>query len=193
VVGDNKQVRYQLLLATSDNTHIVGTPTTIDLSQKLKTNDKGYFNAVYVPVAVSLEGVFESDFANRMIPKGLVNTLPILKQSIKTRQIVVADGDIIRNEVLLKDSTSVPLGFDRYMNQQFGNKEFIQNAVLYLADNDGWMQLRNRTLKLRLLNKQLSGEEKTVWQAVNVFIPIGLLLIFGIGYQQARKRKYTRK
>lgn len=193
VVGDNKQVRYQLLLATSDNTHIVGTPTTIDLSQKLKTNDKGYFNAVYVPVAVSLEGVFESDFANRMIPKGLVNTLPILKQSIKTRQIVVADGDIIRNEVLLKDSTSVPLGFDRYMNQQFGNKEFIQNAVLYLADNDGWMQLRNRTLKLRLLNKQLSGEEKTVWQAVNVFIPIVLLLIFGIGYQQARKRKYTRK
>ena len=193
VVGDNKQVRYQLLLATSDNTHIVGTPTTIDLSEKLKTNDKGYFNAVYVPVAVSLEGIFESDFANRMIPKGLVNTLPILKQSIKTRQIVVADGDIIRNEVSLKDSTSIPLGFDRYMNQQFGNKEFIQNAVLYLADNDGWMQLRNRTLKLRLLNKQLSGEEKTVWQAVNVFIPIGLLLVFGTCYQIARKRKYTRK
>jgi gliding-associated putative ABC transporter substrate-binding component GldG len=193
VVGNNKQVKYQLLLATSDNTHIVGTPTTIDLSQKLKANDKAYFNITYVPVAVSLEGIFDSDFANRMIPKGLVNTLPIMKQSIKTRQIVVADGDIIRNEVTLKDSTSIPLGFDRYMNQQFGNKEFIQNAVLYLADNDGWMQLRNRTLKLRLLNKQLSSDEKTIWQAVNVLLPIGLLLIFGIGYQLARKRKYTRK
>jgi ABC-2 type transport system permease protein len=193
VVGNNKQVKYQLLLATSDNTHIVGTPTTIDLSQKLKANDKAYFNITYVPVAVSLEGIFDSDFANRMIPKGLVNTLPIMRQSIKTRQIVVADGDIIRNEVTLKDSTSIPLGFDRYMNQQFGNKEFIQNAVLYLADNDGWMQLRNRTLKLRLLNKQLSSDEKTIWQAVNVLLPIGLLLIFGIGYQLARKRKYTRK
>ena len=193
VVGNNKQVKYQLLLATSDNTHIVGTPTTIDLSQKLKANDKAYFNITYVPVAVSLEGIFDSDFANRMIPKGLVNTLPIMKQSIKTRQIVVADGDIIRNEVTLKDSTSIPLGFDRYMNQQFGNKEFVQNAVLYLADNDGWMQLRNRTLKLRLLNKQLSSDEKTIWQAVNVLLPIGLLLILGIGYQLARKRKYTRK
>jgi ABC-2 type transport system permease protein len=193
VVGNNKQVKYQLLLATSDNTHIVGTPTTIDLGQKLKANDKTYFNITYVPVAVSLEGIFDSDFANRMIPKGLVNTLPIMKQSIKTRQIVVADGDIIRNEVTLKDSTSIPLGFDRYMNQQFGNKEFVQNAVLYLADNDGWMQLRNRTLKLRLLNKQLSSDEKTIWQAVNVLLPIGLLLIFGIGYQLARKRKYTRK
>ena len=79
---------------------------------------------------------------------------PFKKQSIRTRQIVVADGDIIRNEITAKDSTTIPLGFDRYMNQQFGNKDFILNAVLYLADNDGWMQLRSRTLKLRLLNKK---------------------------------------
>src|ERR1035437_1298902 len=76
LVGDNKQVNYQLLLATSDNTHVVGTPTTIDLSQKPKANDKAYFNLGYVPVAVAMEGIFESDFANRMTPKGLTNTLP---------------------------------------------------------------------------------------------------------------------
>jgi len=111
---------------------------------------------------------------------------------MKTRQIVVADGDIIRNEVSIKDSTSIPLGFDRYTNQQFGNKDFIQNAVLYLADNDGWIQLRNRTLKLRLLNKQISSDEKTVWQVVNVLSPIILLALLGIGYQIVRKRKYTR-
>jgi len=119
-----------------------------------------------------------------------------LKQiSTRTRQIVVADGDIIRNETngVASDSTTIPLGFDRYMNQQFGNKEFVLNSVLYLTDNEGWMQLRNRTLKLRLLNKQLSSDEKTIWQAVNVLLPIGLLLLFGIGYQLARKRKYTRR
>jgi len=126
------------------------------------------------------------------VPKGLVNTAPILKQSTKTRQIVVADGDIIRNEVSLKDSVSIPLGFDRYMNQQFGNKDFIQNAVLYLADNDGWMQLRSRTLKLRLLNKKITNEDRIIWQLGNILIPISLLLIFGIGYQIIRKRKYTR-
>lgn len=192
VVGQNKQVSYNLLLASSENTHIIGTPTTIDMSQKLKANDKTYFNVSYVPVAVAMEGNFDSDFANRMVPKGLTNTLPILKQSMKTRQIVVADGDIIRNEVSIKDSTSIPLGFDRYTNQQFGNKDFIQNAVLYLADNDGWIQLRNRTLKLRLLNKQISSDEKTVWQLVNVLSPIILLALLGIGYQIVRKRKYTK-
>jgi ABC-2 type transport system permease protein len=192
IVGDNKQVKSQLLLATSDNTHIVGAPTTIDLSQKIKPNDKAYFNAGYVPVAVAMEGIFESDFANRMIPAGLTNTSPIQKQSLNTRQIVVADGDIIRNETAAKDSMTIPLGFDRYMNQQFGNKDFILNSVLYLADNDGWMQLRSRTLKLRLLNKKITNEERVTWELVNVLVPIGLLLLFGIGYQVIRKRKYTK-
>jgi len=66
------------------------------------------------------------------------------------------------------------------------------NEVLYLSDNEGWMQLRNRTLKLRLLNKRISSDDKTFWQMVNVLIPIGLLLIFGIGYQVIRKMKYTK-
>lgn len=193
LVGENKQVNYQLLLATSDNTHIIGTPTTIDLSQKLKANDKSYFNVGYVPVAVAMEGTFESDFTNRMVPKGLDSSIPIRKQSLKTRQIIVADGDIIRNETTGNDSTTIPLGFDRYMNQQFGNKDFIQNAVLYLADDDGWMQLRSRNLKLRLLNKKLANEERLTWQLMNVLIPVGVLLIFGIGYQIVRKRKYTKQ
>ena len=193
IVDDNKQAKYQLLLATSDNTHIMGTPTTIDISQKLKPTDKTYFNVGYVPVSVAMEGIFESVFANRMIPKGLSNVLAVRKQSFKTRQIVVANGNIIRNEIALKDSATIPLGFDRYMNQQFGNKDFIQNAVLYLADDDGWMQLRNREMKLRLLNKQLISENRLTWQLMNVLLPIALLLIFGVGYQIIRKRKYTRK
>jgi ABC-2 type transport system permease protein len=192
LVGENKQVNSQLLLASSDNTHIIGTPTTIDLSQKIKANDKSYFNVGYVPVAVAMEGNFESNFANRMTPKELTNTMPIRKLSPNTRQIVVANADIIRNEISSKDSTSIPLGFDKYMNQQFGNKDFIQNAVLYLADNDGWMQLRSRSLKMRLLNKKMAFENRLTIQLANGLIPLCLLLIFGIGYQIIRKRKYTR-
>ena len=192
LVGDNKQVKFQLLLATSDNTHVIGTPTTIDLNQKVKANDKAYFNLAYLPVAIAMEGNFESDFANRMIPKELTNTMPIRKLSPNTRQIVVANADIIRNEISTKDSTAIPLGFDRYMNQLFGNKDFIQNAVLYLADNDGWMQLRSRSLKMRLLNKKTANEDRLVIQLANVVIPVSILLIFGIGYQIVRKRKYTK-
>lgn len=193
LVGENKQVKYQLLLATSDNTHVLGTPTTIDLRQTPKANDKSYFNVGYVPVAVAMEGHFDSDFANRMIPKGITKSQPIRERSTYSRQIIVADGDIIRNDTTGKnDSITIPLGFDRYMNQQYGNKDFIQNAVLYLTDNDGWMELRNRTLKLRLLNKKISNDDRIIWQLTNILTPIVLLLIFGIAYQVIRKRKYTK-
>ncbi len=195
LVGENKQVKPHLLLATSDNTHIFSTPATIDLSAMPNPKDATYFNTGYVPVAVSLEGIFDSNFANRMTPKGLTNILPTKQKSVKTRQIVVADGDIIRNETngIASDSTIVPLGFDRYMNVQFGNKDFVLNAVLYLTDNDGWMELRSRSLKMRLLNKKITDEERSFWQVINVVVPIVLLLIFGVLYQLARKRKYTTK
>jgi ABC-2 type transport system permease protein len=194
IVGENKKVKTELLLATSDNTHIVSTPTTVDLNNMPKANDKGVFNLGYIPVAVSSEGVFQSVYANRMTPTNLTNTSPILPQSVVTRQIIVADGDIIRNETngIPSDSTTLPLGFDRYMNQQFGNKDFVLNSVLYLTDNQGWMQLRNRTLKLRLLNKEVAGNEKLKWQIFNVLMPICLLLLVGVIYTLMRKRKYTR-
>lgn len=194
LVGENKQVTPTLLLATSSNTHAIITPATINMADMPKADDKSYFNTAYAPVAVLLEGVFESDFANRMPPREIKQAFPFLEKSLKTRQIIISDGDIIRNETngIASDSTTLPLGYDRYMNQQFGNREFIQNAVLYLTDEEGWLDLRSRSLKLRLLNKSKVNDQRLMWQIVNVTVPLLLLLIFGIVYQAVRKRKYTR-
>lgn len=194
-VGDNKDIKYSLLLASSDNSHILGTPTTIDLAKMPNPKDHAYFNASYCPVAVGVEGNFESDFANRITPKGITNTLPFKSKSVLTRQIFVADGDIIRNETtgVASDSTTIPLGYDRFMRQQFGNRDFVQNAVQYLTDNEGWMQLRFRTVKLRLLNKRITSDEKLIWQLGNTLTPIVLLIIFGISFQMVRKRRFTQK
>lgn len=194
VVGENNNTKASLLLATSDNTHVFSTPATIDLSETHDTKDKNYFNMSYMPVSVLMEGEFESNFANRMRPKEIINAFPLLKKSLKTRQIFVADGDIIRNETngIASDSTTLPLGFDRYMNQQFGNREFIANAVLYLTDDEGWIDLRSRSLKLRLLNKQLVNNERLTIQLVSILTPLLLLAIFGVLYNILRKRKYTK-
>lgn len=194
VVGENNNTKASLLLATSDNTHVFSTPATIDLSETHDTKDKNYFNMSYMPVSVLMEGEFESNFANRMRPKEITNAFPLLKKSLKTRQIFVADGDIIRNETngIASDSTTLPLGFDRYMNQQFGNRDFIANAVLYLTDDEGWIDLRSRSLKLRLLNKQLVNNERLTIQLVSILTPLLLLAIFGVLYNILRKRKYTK-
>lgn len=190
LVGEYPDLKAYFLLATSDNTHIIHTPTSIDLSTMPKITDPNYFNVGYVPVAVLLEGQFESVFANRMLPRGMHNPLPTRKTSKETRQIVVADGDIVRNDIV--GGEVVPLGFDRYMNQQFGNKDFLQNAVLYLADNEGWIDLRARTVKLSLLNKKLIAQNATFWKVINVAFPIVVLLVFGFVYQLIRRRIYNR-
>jgi len=194
LVGENQQVSAVLLLATSDNTHVIGTPTTVDLRDMPSANDKNYFNTGYVPVGVLLEGNFESVFTNRMLPDSVVNISSIRPVSVNTKQIFVADGDIIKNEISIVqgDSIYLPLGFDRLTGLQYGNRDFIENAVLYLADDEGWMQLKNKTLKLRLLNRQVVYDQKLKWQLVNVLLPLVILAIFGFVFQLIRKRKFTR-
>jgi len=194
LVGENKQVSAVLLLATSDNTHIIGTPTNIDLREMPSASDKNYFNTGYVPVGVLLEGSFESVFANRMLPDSVMNISKIRSRSVNTRQIFVADGDIIKNEISIVpgDSAALPLGFDRFTGLQYGNKDFIENAVLYLADEDGWMQLKNKNFKLRLLNKQIVLDQKLKWQLINVLFPLVIFVLFGVVFQLVRKRKYLR-
>lgn len=194
LVGDEKRVSGQLLMATSNNTHILQTPQNISLAEMPDVKDKTYFNTGYVPVGAALEGSFSSAFAHRMAPREIVNPPAILAQSKPTRQIFIACGDVIKNEVERQGDSirPLPLGFDRFMNQQFGNSEFILNSVLYLTDQDGWMNLRNRTVQLRLLNKKVAVEERIQWQIINVVVPVVILIMVGFGYQILRKRRYAR-
>ncbi len=194
LINKNPQTTITQLLVSSDNSHIVATPTTIDLSSQPNPKDKNYFNVGYLNVSVLSEGLFSSNFENRIMPKEIKNSFPFLAKSISTRQIFVSDGDIIRNETsgIASDSTTLSLGFDRFMNQQFGNKEFIKHAVLYLAGEENWLNLRTKTVKLRLLNKTLTNENQLVIQILMIILPIFLLSLFGVFYQWKRKRKYSK-
>lgn len=104
--------------------------------------------------------------------------------------IVIADGDIMRNEIR-SDSTAYPLGYYLYTKQTFANKDFILNCIEYLADNDGLLETRNKEVKLRMLNSVKVEEEKLQWQLLNIALPIGLVILFGLGYNFFRKRKYA--
>ena len=193
-VGENKDVKSTLLLASSDNTHLLATPTTIDVGEVPVPSDKQYFDKAYVPVAILLEGRFRSNFENRVLPEGISGLSQVKTQGDFARQIVIADGDIIRNETngIASDSTTLPLGFDRYMNQQFGNADFIRNAVLYLANDSRWLELRARTVKLRLLNKRILADERHLLQIINVLLPLLILALGGVIYIFIRRYKNTR-
>ena len=102
--------------------------------------------------------------------------------------IVIADGDIAKNQVLKGKPTD--LARDKWTNEEFGNKDFLLNSVDYLLDDTGLIKLRNKTLKISVLDKQKAYKERTYWQFLNVAFPLILLFTFGFVFNYLRKRKY---
>jgi ABC-2 type transport system permease protein len=193
-VSNGEDVKKSVLLATSNATHVEPTPTRIDLSSMYDMDSKTYFNQHYMPVAALVEGTFSSIYTNRMAPDSVTTTRPFMTKSKNTRMIFVANSEIIRNDIVGTQANPqiVPLGYDRYTGREFGNRNFIVNSVLYLTDDEGWLQLRSREFKLRLLNKVEIIKNKTFFQVVNVILPVLLLLGFGAVNVVVRKRRYAK-
>jgi ABC-2 type transport system permease protein len=109
-----------------------------------------------------------------------------------TKMIVVADGDIARNDVDPRSMSPLPLGFNRFENYTYGNKDFLLNCVEYLLDQNGVVAARSKDFKLRLLNKVKANDEKVKWQIINIVLPLVFLAIFGLVFSYIRKRKYAK-
>ncbi len=193
-VGSNSEIKKQVLLSSSVSTRVQNVPLLVSLEQLKEQVDPLTFNQPYSPVAVSLEGKFQSVFKNRSIKNFTEGSETEFKEkSVSTRMIVVSDANIIKNDVVNRpDGVFItPLGFDRYTQQTYGNKEFVMNAVHSLVDESGILNVRSREIKLRILDKQKVKEERLKWQMVNTVLPVLLIIIFGILLTLLRKRKYV--
>ena len=175
LVGEEDGLHKEILLATSTASKMTAAPARVDLS--LGVDDEQSFKYAFIPVAVSIEGSFQSLYAYQLPPEGIEQNASVKKQSKATKQIIVASGSIIRNEV--QQGQPMPLGYDRYTNMQFGNRDFMINAVLYLTDDQGWMQLRKKDFSLRLINDQRAQQTHIMAQIISIVIPLALLALVG--------------
>src|SRR5690606_171888 len=112
-------------------------------------------------------------------------------KSQPTKMIVVADGDIAKNQL---DNKKLPmeLGYDKWTNTLYGNKEFMLNAVNYLLDDSGLMSLRNKTVKLPLLDKEKVYSDYSRIQMLVVGLPLIILMIFAGFFIVIRRKKYQK-
>jgi ABC-2 type transport system permease protein len=193
-VGLDPAIKKQILLATSKFSRTLSPPLMISLKEAELTPREKDYNKSNLPVAVLLEGVFPSAFRNRMTDQ-LVDDkdFKIKTESRKTKLIVIADADIIRNEVRKSglNETPLQLGQDKYTGEIFGNKDFLINCLNYLVDDNGLIELRSRELKLRLLNSAKIKSGKLLWQLINIAGPIMIVVLGGIVFNLLRKRAYT--
>ena len=193
-VGLDTNIKKTVLLYTSPYARTLSPPFMISLKEAELIPGEREFNKSNLPVAVLLEGIFPSSFRNRMIPGFSDKGIKIKGESVKTKLVVIADGDIIRNEVRRSGSqeTNLPLGQDRYTGEMYGNRDFIVNCLNYLVDDNGIMELRSRELKLRLLDSARIKKERFFWQMINIAGPVLVVVIAGLIYDFFRKRKYTK-
>ncbi|MBC8486190.1 MAG: gliding motility-associated ABC transporter substrate-binding protein GldG [Bacteroidetes bacterium] len=190
-----KGIDKTILLTTSQYSRTVNTPVFISLEILNKEPDKRLYNKKNIPVAVLLEGEFESLYENRVPPEIKDNKdIGFVELSKPTKMIVVADGDIIKNQVRYSGERPMPypLGYDRYTGHTFGNKEFILNAMNYLVDESGLISIRSRELKLRLLDRTKINENRLFWQLFNTLLPVILIMAFASVMFVIRKRKYSK-
>ncbi len=180
------------LLVSSANSRIMNTPAIISLEMLKQKQDPRLFNMPNLNLAMLLEGKFTSAFKNRLSPEMETNQEIAFKDECDTinAMIVVADGDIIRND--FTSGQMLPLGYDKYTKEMFGNKEFLINALNYLTDDHDMIPLRSREVLMRKLDQARVEREKLNWQVVNVGIPIIFIMVIGVIISFIRKRKYVK-
>lgn len=85
-----------------------------------------------------------------------------------------------------------PLGFDRYTQKTYGNKDFIINALQYLTGHGELISLRSRQLSLRLLDRKKISENKLKLILLNLTVPPLLIVVAGLVFSSLRRRKFSR-
>lgn len=187
-----KGISKTTILSTSPYNKLHNAPKLLSLQMVAEQPDPRDYASTAKPVGVLMEGNFPSVFYNRVLPEGITTAYGNFEKSKPTRMIVIGDGDIFKNQVSATDNSVFPLGFDRFTQQNFGNKALLLNIADYLSSEDNLIALRNKDIKVRLLDKTRVRTEKLTWQIMNVLLPLGLLILFGIFQHYYRKYKYTR-
>jgi len=188
-VESNSRIKYTPLLQTSENTRLLNAPVNVSLQMLKQKQDTRLFNQGKHTVAMLLEGKFSSVFRNRLPEQMLENSMIAnLNSSDSTAMIVVADGDIIKND--FRQGRIVPLGYDIYTRQMFGNKDFLLNCIDYLCGNKELIPLRNREIVVRRLDMAKIEKTKTSWTMFNIFVPLIIISLLGSVMTLIRKNKF---
>lgn len=183
-------VKKTPLLFSSPYSRKMTAPVKVGVDDLRRQLKEGNFNDGKLPLAYLLEGKFTSIYKNRFKPEG-VDVSDFLEESLSTKIIVVADGDIVRNDVNPRDGKPQMLGYDPFTKYTFANQDLLLNMVAYLTDEDGLINARNKEVKIRPLDKE-KIKERSFWQIINIGLPLLVLLAFGIARTYLRKIKYSR-
>jgi gliding-associated putative ABC transporter substrate-binding component GldG len=185
-----KGIRKTPLLFSSDYSRKVVAPVRVSVNDLRKNVNPETFSEGKIPVAYLLEGEFTSLYKNRFIPEGF-DSKTFKDKSKSTKIIVMADGDVIRNDVNPRNGQPQQLGFDPLTQYTFANEDLLRNMMTYLIDENGLIKARNKEVKIRPLDREKIRNNRAYWQSINLILPLIVVVLFGLAITYLRKMKYS--
>ena len=194
MVGKDEKLSKTVLMTSSERSKLVPTPSIVTLKVGLTKPNMQEFAFHNLPIAVLVEGEFESAFKG-ILPAEFdtIKELDYRDKSVPTRQIFISDGDIIRNPFDKKRNQPYPAGYDIYTRTMFDNTQFIVNCVNYLCADDDLLQLRAKSFKIGSLNNEKVRSHKTLLAILNIGLPLLLIAIMGTVLIVMRKVRFSKK
>lgn len=180
------------LLMTSTYSRIQPSPVRMSFNEARLQPKPEQYNQKNLIVGVLLEGKFKSLYANRLA-QATKDTFNYKDEDKPGKVLVVSDGDFVRNDINYAQRTTYPLGWDRFAQVQFANKDFVQNAVAYMLDDNGITLARNKEIQIRPLDKVLVAKRKNLIKVINMGLPVLVVLAFGLAWSIRRKKKYAKR
>ena len=181
-----------VLLSTSPFSRVMPVPAQLTLQMAAAGPDREAFMGGPKTVAALFEGNFASVFADRPVPEGISAEVETPRRGKHAKMMAIADGDVFSGQINPADGSPYPLGWDRYTEQQYGNKSFLLNVMDYLTGDSEIISLRAKELKLRLLDGVKVHETAVLWQTLNLALPCVLLLVAALCQYQIRRKRYGR-
>lgn len=191
-VGENPRIRKQVLLRSSAMSRKTEAPMMVNLRMIDMVPSREFFNRSGLISGILLEGRFSSVFKNRILDKaGLPTDFEFIPEGVPSKVAVFSDGGLLSNKVgrLSSVPQPAPLGYDRVSKITFGNRDFFVNLVQYLSDDASLSDLKNRTLRIRMLDKVKIGEQGPWMRWLNLLLPLMLILSGGILFAWIRGRR----
>lgn len=190
-------IQKTILLTSSPYSRTQLAPMRLSFEMLKESPDPSKFNNGNRPLAVLLEGEFESYFKNRITPElqSVLDELgfEIKYKSLPAKQLVISDSDFTRNLIQRETGQTEDIGFNKWERRFYkGNKDFVLNAIEYMLDENNILESRSKEIKLRLLDNVKIREEQLKWQWINIVLPLLIVVVFGLSYHYIRKRKYSR-
>jgi ABC-2 type transport system permease protein len=147
------------------------------------------------PLAVAVQGTFESFFKDKPIPEAAPTTAadgtvqPVEPNAVGTitaspgtaRLVVIGSADFLNDAIL-----NISLGGNS--ESQLNRLQLVQNSVDWSVEDLDLLSIRSRGARVRLLDP-LTDSEQTFWEGLNYAVALLALVAIGVVWNMQRKNE----